>query len=85
MNIKGCREKKGISQVQLSEMLGVTAQTVWRWENSIRLPDLNTSVHIGRLLECSLDGLVEETPLNSPLPQTMKQRGAWVTVASAAI
>lgn len=82
MNIKGCREKKGISQIQLSEMLGVTGQTVWRWENGQRQPDLSTLVHIGKILGCSLDDLVAEALPNPPCPQAMKLRGAGAAIAT---
>lgn len=46
--IKEWREKKGVSQVKLAEMLGVTLRTVSRWESE---------GYKSRMLELALRGL----------------------------
>ena len=39
--IKELRQKKGITQEELSETLRVSVQTVSRWENGVNAPDLS--------------------------------------------
>ncbi len=39
-NIKGLRMKKGASQEQLAYDLGVSSQTISRWENGVTYPDV---------------------------------------------
>ena len=64
------RKKAGLTQVELGEMLGVSAQTVWRWENGSRQPDIETAVRIANILKCTLDELI--TP-NPTMPRPKKQ------------
>ncbi|WP_156804834.1 helix-turn-helix transcriptional regulator [Synechococcus sp. PCC 6312] len=55
------RQKVGISQERLGELLGVTRQTVSEWENGKSMPTLNP-VEMQRLcqiLNCTLPELVE--------------------------
>ena len=39
--VKRLREEKGITQLQLAEMLGVTAKAVSKWETAKGLPDIS--------------------------------------------
>lgn len=39
--IKELRQKRGVTQEELSEALGVSVQTVSRWENGVTSPDLS--------------------------------------------
>ena len=38
--IKNLREKKGITQAELSEILGVSSKTVSKWETGKGFPDI---------------------------------------------
>ena len=42
-NIKKFREEKNLTQQQLADKLYVSRQTVCRWENGSRCPDLITA------------------------------------------
>lgn len=54
------REKKGITQEKLSEILGVSRQSVSRWETNISFPETDKLIKLSRLFECSIDFLLNE-------------------------
>ncbi len=54
------REKKGITQEKLSEILGVSRQSVSRWETDISFPETDKLIKLSRLFECSIDFLLNE-------------------------
>lgn len=39
-NIRSCRRKMNLTQEQLAERLGVSFQSVSRWENGLTYPDM---------------------------------------------
>ncbi|MBQ4601893.1 MAG: helix-turn-helix transcriptional regulator [Clostridia bacterium] len=55
--IRELRKEKGISQEELSVILGVTAQAVSKWENDNGLPDISLLVPIADYFDVSLDYL----------------------------
>lgn len=56
--IKQKREKLGLTQQDLAEKLFVSRQTVCRWENGSRCPDLVMAKKIAMVLGISLDDLI---------------------------
>ena len=65
MRLKHLRELALLTQEALARRLGVTPMTVWRWENGERNPSLDVLKNIARILECSVDEL-----LNGPAEET---------------
>ena len=57
-NISALRKKKGITQEELAEGLGVTAQAVSKWENEISCPDIQLLPKIAELFDVSIDELM---------------------------
>lgn len=55
--IKSLRKRKGMSQVQLAEALGVSAGTVGFWETGARMPSAETQEAIADYFNVSLDYL----------------------------
>jgi len=51
------RKEKNISQEKLSEMIGVTRQTLSNWESDITSPDLKQTKKISEIFNVSLDEL----------------------------
>ena len=49
------REKKGITQEKLSEILNVSRQSVSRWETDISFPETDKLIKLSKLFECSTD------------------------------
>ena len=54
------REKKGITQEKLSEILNVSRQSVSRWETDISFPETDKLIKSSKLFECSTDFLLNE-------------------------
>ena len=62
--IKAKREELGMTQKDLADRLFVSRQTVCRWENGSRCPDLIMSKKIAIILGISLDELVPNEGLS---------------------
>ena len=54
------REKKGITQEKLSEIINVSRQSVSRWETDISFPETDKLIKLSKLFECSIDFLLNE-------------------------
>lgn len=53
------RKKRGMSQEEVAEKLGISRQTVSKWETDETLPDICQSKKLANLYGLSLDELVE--------------------------
>lgn len=63
-NLIRLRKQKGYSQEELAYQLGISRQSVSKWESGISIPELDRLVEIADLYEVSLDELVRgETSL----------------------
>ena len=58
--LAACRAKKGLSQKEVSEILGYTPQLISKWEASESFPDMSSWGAICRLYDIDLKGLLEE-------------------------
>lgn len=67
-NLQRLRKQKGWSQEQLAEAIGVTRQTVSKWELGSTTPELEKLLALSRLLQVSLDELTgnQPSPAQSP-------------------
>ena len=59
-NLKHLRMEKKLTQEDVAEALGVTAQSVSRWENSTTLPDVMLLPEIAKLYGVTVDDLFKE-------------------------
>lgn len=66
------RKRKGLTQEQMAEILEVSRQSVSRWEIDMVFPETEKLIKLSRLLECSVDYLLneseQEAPNERPLP-----------------
>lgn len=77
------RKKKGLTQNQLAEMLGVSAPTVSKWENESSYPDITLLCPLARALDTNVDTLLQfedtisreeiEEKLNALLETTLQE------------
>lgn len=58
-NLFNARKKKGMSQEEAAEKLGVSRQTISKWETDETLPDIRQSKRLAVLYGLSLDELIE--------------------------
>ncbi|MBR3999741.1 MAG: helix-turn-helix transcriptional regulator, partial [Clostridia bacterium] len=61
-NIRENRRRMGLTQEQLADRLGVSFQSVSRWENGTTYPDMELIPQIARLFRTTLDALVGFVP-----------------------
>lgn len=58
--ITNLRKKNGMSQEELAEKLGVSRQSISKWESSQSIPDLNRILELGRVFGVSTDYLLKD-------------------------
>ncbi len=58
-NLFNARKKQGLSQEDVAEKLGVSRQTISKWETDETLPDIRQSKKLAVLYGLSLDELIE--------------------------
>ena len=77
-NLKQMREQRGMTQEDLAEQLGISRQSVSKWELGINEPDLPTIRSLCRILNCSYEALLEgdepvqEQPIDKVEPKEEK-------------
>ncbi len=67
------RTDKNLSQGDLSDMLGVSRQSVSKWENDAAIPDLDKIIKLAEVFGTSIDELVKDNAATLPKteePQT---------------
>ncbi|MBQ7337353.1 MAG: helix-turn-helix transcriptional regulator [Clostridia bacterium] len=60
-NIKRLRTQRGLTQEQLAQLLGISAQAISKWETSETYPDGALLVPLARALHVSLDELFDNS------------------------
>ena len=53
------RTEKNLSQGDLAEKLGISRQSISKWENNSAIPDLEKIIKLSEIFEVSLDELVK--------------------------
>jgi transcriptional regulator with XRE-family HTH domain len=57
--ISNLRKAKNLTQSELAEKLGVSAQAVSKWENDLAYPDITLLAPLSEILGCSIDDLLK--------------------------
>ena len=74
-NLKRLRKEKGVTQEKLSEIVGVSAQSVSRWELSICYPDIEMLPGIANYFGVTVDELLGRPPADEKMvPRTLEAR-----------
>ena len=59
--LRGLRAERRMTQEELAASVGVSSDSVSKWESGRYMPTLLTTVRIADVLNCSLDHLVGRT------------------------
>ena len=62
-NLRTLRESAAISQKQLAEAIGVSQQSINKYENHNIEPDIGTLIHIADYFDTSVDYLIGNTSI----------------------
>ncbi|MDU5335510.1 helix-turn-helix transcriptional regulator [Enterococcus sp.] len=86
-NFFNARKKQGLSQEGVAEKLGVSRQTISKWELDETLPDINQSKKLAAAYKVSLDELIEFDPdlndIKEVIAKTSEEKQAkvdWTSV-----
>lgn len=60
-NLKQLRLEKNLSQQKLADILHISQQSVYKYENDITMPDIETLINISNYFETSIDYIVGNT------------------------
>lgn len=56
--IRSLRLAKGLTQEQFAEIMGISVQTVSRWETSVNYPDITVIPHLASFFNVTTDFLL---------------------------
>lgn len=56
--LQNLRKASNLSQEQLADMLGVSRQSVSKWESGVTYPEMDKLIAMAKLFKCSMDDLV---------------------------
>lgn len=59
-NLKKIRKRKNISQEELAEKVGVSRQSVSKWETSEAYPEMNNILELCKIFKCNINDLVND-------------------------
>ncbi|MBP3348946.1 MAG: helix-turn-helix transcriptional regulator [Clostridia bacterium] len=71
------RKEYNYTQEQLADILGVSRQSVSKWESDIAYPETDKLVKIGKLFECSMDYLLNEDVTKKQGLQPAEDENIW--------
>ncbi len=56
--IEAIRTQRGMKRQELADLMGVTRQTVYRWEQGDRMPDILTFIKLTRILGVHIEDII---------------------------
>ena len=66
------RSKTGMSQEELAERLGISRQSISKWESGQSVPDLKKLIILSEIYNVTIDSLVKDGDEYDMLQETMK-------------
>lgn len=79
LKIAELRKNKGIGQQDLADVLGISFQSVSKWENGVTMPDITLLPSIAEYFNVSVDELLGIKPLRQQtyIPKDTDNRDNW--------
>ena len=83
-NLKRIRKDNNLSQEQLAEKLGVSRQSVSKWENGEAYPEMDKVLQLCKMFNLNIDELLNQDIKDKTLSnlEEVKSRGAKTIVVS---
>ncbi len=75
--ISKLRKEYNYTQEQLADVLGVTRQSISKWESNIACPETEKLIKMGKLFECSMDYLLNEDITEKQGIQPTEKESIW--------
>lgn len=54
------RKENNYTQEQLADILGISRQSISKWESDIAYPETDKLIELGKMFDCSMDYLLKE-------------------------
>lgn len=74
------RRENNYTQEQLAQILGVSRQSISKWESDIAYPETEKLVKIGKLFDCSMDYLLNEDITEKHGRESAEKVSVWKTI-----
>ncbi|MGN1001621.1 MAG: helix-turn-helix domain-containing protein [Oscillospiraceae bacterium] len=71
------RKRSGWSQEELGDRLGISRQSVSKWESGASVPDIDKILKLSQLFGVSTDYLLKDEPEKAPVP--VSEQAVWET------
>ncbi len=71
------RKESNYTQEQLADILGVTRQSISKWESDIAYPETDKLIKIGKIFGCSMDYLLNEDVTDKQGTQSTEKENIW--------
>ena len=71
------RKEYNYTQEQLAEIIGVSRQSISKWESDIAYPETEKLIELGKLFECSMDYLLKEDITEKQGLQPTEKESIW--------
>lgn len=71
------RKENNYTQEQLADLLGVSRQSVSKWESDLAYPETDKLVKLGELFDCSMDYLLKEDVTEKRGARSMDGGNVW--------
>ena len=71
------RKENNYTQEQLADVLGVSRQSISKWESDIAYPETEKLIELGKLFECSMDYLLKEDITEKQGLQPTEKESFW--------
>ncbi len=78
--ISKLRKENNYTQEQLADILGVSRQSISKWESDIAYPETDKLIKIGRLFDCSMDYLLKDECTDPSGQVTGKRSLTWCEI-----
>ncbi len=71
-NIAKARKKRGLSQKQVAERIGITQNAVYQWENGLRCAKLETVIKVSEAIGCNPNEILNGIKIDTNSSYTAK-------------